>query len=485
MSAFDLVVIGSGPGGYVAAIRAAQLGLKTAVVEREHLGGVCLNWGCIPSKALLRSAEIVRLARHGEGFGLEFGAPPALSVSKAVSRSRAVSRQLNAGVAHLLQKNGVSVLWGEARVSRASPEGRLKVTVSDYKSPLTLPQHPPPSSRLGPGQYDARHVIVATGARPRVLPELPVDEEYVWSYYAALMPECLPTSLIIVGAGAIGVEFACFYRSLGIDVLLIEAASTILPAEDAEIVQIARRQLQKQGIRILTGVTVEASTRTNDGVSITVKNADGQSETHSADRVISAVGVVANTAGLGLEDCGVELERGWIKTRGAGRTNVDGLYAIGDVAGPPMLAHKAEHEGIACVEAIAGQSHHEQVDEPAIPACIFSNPNIASIGMTEAGARAAGLAVRVGKFPLRANGKALAYGETDGLVKVLFDAGSDRVLGAQMIGSEVPELIGTIATAIAAKMTYAQFRRIVFPHPTIAEAIFESALAAHESAIHV
>ena len=482
MTNFDVVVIGAGPGGYVAAIRAAQLGLKAAVVEREHLGGICLNWGCIPSKSLLRSAEMLRLARAGKDYGLMSAGDHSLDLDQAVARSRQVSKQLNTGVTQLLAKNSVSVIWGEASLAPADGEG-FAISVTSYEPFLNLPQHAAPAGRLGPGTYTARNVILATGARPRVLPQLIPDEKLVWTYFRALMPDRRPRSLIVVGSGAIGSEFASFYRDAGSDVLLVEMEDRILPSEDPEISQFVRRQFQKQGMKILTGATVESSTRDGDAMTLVIRTSDGQTATHTAERVISAVGVVANTEGLGLESLGVEMERGWIKTGAAGRTNVAGLYAIGDVAGPPMLAHKAEHQGIACAEAIAAPSARA-AETSLIPACTFCHPHVASIGLDEQRARDGGYDVLVGKFPMRGNGKALAYGEPDGLIKTVFDAQTGKLLGAQMAGTEVSELIGIVATAIKAGLTFDEVTHIVFPHPTVSEAVYESILAAKNRAIH-
>ena len=467
----------------MAAIRAAQLGLSVAVIEREHLGGVCLNWGCIPSKSLLRSAEVYRLAKHSKDFGIALATEPTLVLPDAVSRSRAVSKQLNMGVSYLLAKNKVTVIWGSASmVSQDAPYTQIEVT--DFRSASGLPQHAPPTDKHGPGRYSAKHVVVATGARPRVLPELLPDEKFIWTYFKALMPDIPPKSLIVVGSGAIGVEFASFYRDLGSEVTLVEMLDRILPAEDAEIAQLARRFFQKQGIKILTGSRVRSSGVNSDGVCLKIESADGKSADYNADRVISAVGVVPNVSGLGLESLGILVEPGgWIKTDAVGRTNVDGIYAIGDVAGPPMLAHKAEHQGVVCVEAISSGSN--EPIHSAVPACTFCNPPIASIGLTEERAMAEGRAVKVGRFPLRANGKALAYGEPDGMIKTVFDSATGRIVGAQMIGSEVPELIGSVATAIAAGMTMESFRNVMFPHPTISEALFESVLAAEGRPLHV
>jgi dihydrolipoamide dehydrogenase len=490
-TAFDILVIGSGPGGYVAAIRAAQLGFRTAIVEREHLGGICLNWGCIPSKALLRSAEILKCGREAASFGINNARSAEPDLSHVVMRSRLVSKQLNGGVGYLLDKNGIAIIWGEATIESApAAGGYAEITVEAPRNPARQPQHAPPKGKLGPGRYRAKHIIIATGARPRVLPGLAPDGVRIWTYFEAMVPAELPRSLIVVGSGAIGVEFASFYRTLGVDVTLIEAQQQILPMEDAEIVQIARRQFQKQGMKILTGIKVVAAETAESGESgeihLTIETLTGERSTLIAERVISAVGIVANTSGLGLDRLSVDLKdgSGYIKIDNVGRTSVPGIYAIGDVAGPPMLAHKAEHQGVICVESIKGMAVNP-LDDTKIPSCTFCNPQIASVGLTEAQARNAGRDVLVGRFPFRANGKAIAIGETEGLVKTVFDAATKQLLGAQLIGAEVTELIGTFALAIEMKATLDNFRHTVFPHPTLSETIFESALSADMAALHL
>jgi dihydrolipoamide dehydrogenase len=474
---FDLVVIGSGPGGYVAAIRASQLGLKTAIVEREHLGGICLNWGCIPSKALLRSAEVYDLFRHAKDFGL--AADNVRFDAKAVvQRSRDVSQRLNRGVAGLLKKNDVTVIWGEAtliapaqvRVSETSRPGR--------RSPATSPQQ-----ALGAGEYSADQIIIATGARPRNLPGLAPDGESIWSYFEAMIPEQIPDSLLVVGSGAIGIELASFYRTMGAKVTVVEALDQILPAEDVEIASSARKQFEKQGIAILTAAKVSDIKKAGDGLlAATVAQGDRIEEIF-AEKAIVAIGVQGNVERLGLEGLGVKIERGCIVTDAFGRTNVPGLYAIGDVAGPPMLAHKAEHEGVVCVEAIRGWKVHP-LERDRIPACTYSHPQVASVGLTEAEARASGYKLRIGRFPFSANGKAIALGEDQGMVKTLFDAKTGKLLGAHMVGAEVTELIQGFVLAMGLETTEEELFRAVFPHPTLSEAMHESILAAYGRAIH-
>jgi dihydrolipoamide dehydrogenase len=475
---YDLIVIGAGPGGYVAAIRAAQLGLKTAVVEREHLGGICLNWGCIPTKALLRSADVYRLARSAGDYGLTV-AEPGFDIAKIIARSREVAGKLNAGVEFLLRKNKVDVIFGQALL-----KGAGAVEVSPTQKPAVTPQAPKPKSALGPGVYNAKNIIVATGARPRVLPGMEPDGRLIWTYFEALKPDKLPKSLLIVGAGAIGVEFASFYRAFGVEVTLVEALPRILPAEDAEIAALARKSFVRQGIEILDGTKVSAVEKRDDGVIATLTGADGATRKIEAERLLSAAGVVANVEGFGLEALGVKIERGVIAVDGSGATNVAGIFAIGDVAGGPMLAHKAEHEGVACVEAIARKNAHPRAKTP-IPACTYAHPQVASVGLTEADAKAAGFELKIGRFPLSANGKAIALGEPEGLVKTIFDAKSGRLLGAHIIGAEATELIQGFVIAMNLETTEEELMHTVFPHPTVSEAMHESVLAAYGRAIHI
>ncbi len=459
---FDVIVLGAGPGGYVAAIRAAQLGMKTAVVEEKHLGGICLNWGCIPTKALLRSAEVLELMQHAGDYGLKADAV-SFDFQAIIKRSRAVSRRLNRGVGHLLKKNGVTVLEGRGRLLGG---GRLAVTGK------------------AEGEYAAQHIIIATGARPRDLPGLERDGKLVWSYFEALNPDRLPKSLLVVGSGAIGMEFASFYNALGVDVTVVEIMDRILPAEDAEIAQIARRQLEKAGIRILTGAKVAKLDKGRETVTATIE-AGEETEKLTVERVLSAVGVVANIEDIGLEKAGVKTERGIIKVDGFLRTSTPGIYAIGDVAGPPMLAHKAEHEGVICVEKIAGLDNVHPMDRDRIPGCTYCHPQVASVGLTEEEAKKRGHEVRVGRFPFLANGKAIALGDDQGLVKTVFDAKTGQLLGAHMVGPEVTEMIQGFVIAMGLETTEEELMHTIFPHPTLSETMHESVLDAWERAIHI
>ncbi len=478
-TSFDVVVIGSGPGGYVTAIRAAQLGFKTAIVEREHIGGICPNWGCIPTKALLRSAEIYRYATHGKAYGVTVEGRVGFDAAAIVQRSRGVSAQLNGGVGFLLKKNKVEVIWGEAEIVKP---GEVNVTAT--KKPAFQPQNPVPKGVQGPGLYKAKHIIVATGARPRALPGLEADGERIWTYFEAMVPKAMPKSLIVMGSGAIGIEFASFYRTFGVDVTVIELLPQILPVEDAEIAALARKAFEKEGIKIHTGAKVTAVEKTAEGVTAVVELGPGKIERISAEKLISAVGVVGNVEGLGLEKLGVRVDRGTVVTDGLGRTNVPGIYAIGDVAGPPMLAHKAEHEGVICVEAIKGLPVHA-MDKAKIPGCTYCHPQIASVGLTEARAKEGGREVKVGRFPFRGNGKAIALGEPEGMVKTIFDAKTGQLLGAHMIGTEVTELIQGYVVAMQLETTEEDLMHTVFPHPTLSEMMHESVLDAYGRVIHM
>src|SRR3954447_2426112 len=426
-TSFDIIIIGSGPGGYVTAIRAAQLGFKVAIVEKSYLGGICLNWGCIPTKALLRSAEIYHYMQHAKDYGLS-AEKVSFDPKAVVQRSRGVSKRLNDGVGFLMKKNKVSVIWGEAAI-----EAPGKVTVKTGNTEA-------PKGTLGPGSYQAKHIILATGARPRVLPGLEPDQKLVWTYFEAMVPERMPKSLLVIGSGAIGIEFASFYRTLGADVTVVEVLPQILPVEDAEIATFARKAFEKQGIKIFTGAKVTKLDKKADSVTATIDDGKGGTQTLTVERVISAVGVVGNIENLGLEKLGVKTDRGAIVIDGHGRTNVPGIYAIGDVAGPPMLAHKGEHEGVVCVEAIKGLNPHP-LDKLKIPGCTYCSPQIASVGLTEAAAKARGREIKVGRFPFVGNGKAIALGEDQGFTKTIFDAKTGQLLGAHMIGAEVTELI--------------------------------------------
>ncbi len=478
-TAFDVIVIGAGPGGYVTAIRAAQLGFKTAIVEREHLGGICLNWGCIPTKALLRSAEVFHTATHAKDYGLNLSGSVTPDMGAIVKRSRGVSTQLNGGVGFLLKKNKVTVIWGEAAIEKP---GQVAVRAT-AKAPMQ-PQVPPPKGTLGAGSYQAKHIVIATGARPRVLPGLEPDGKQVWTYFEAMVPQSLPRSLLVVGSGAIGIEFASFYRTLGTEVTVVEMLPQILPAEDAEIAALARKRFEKQGIKIITGAKVAGLEKRSDGVLATIVDEKGQQSRLEVERVISAVGVIGNVEGLGLEKLGLKFERGTIATDGYGRTNVAGIYAIGDVAGPPMLAHKAEHEGVVCIEAIKGLTVHG-LDKAKIPGCTYCHPQIASVGQTEAKAKEQGRDVRIGRFPFQGNGKAIALGEPDGLVKTIFDRKTGQLLGAHMIGAEVTELIQGFVVAMNLETTEEELIHAVFPHPTLSEMMHESVLDAYGRVIHM
>ena len=462
-TSFDVAVVGGGPGGYVAAIRASQLGLRTALVEREQLGGVCLNWGCIPTKTLLHTADLYREMRQAERYGL--AAEPSFDLDKVVSRSRAVADQLNGGVKFLMRKHKVEVIDGEARLMGG---GGLAVA-RDGEAVAEL---------------EAEHVILATGARPRSLPGLEPDGRLVWTYREAMTPETMPRSLLVIGSGAIGVEFASFYHALGAEVTVVEVLPRILPVEDEEISAFARDQFGKQGIAIHTGATVESLTKGADGVTASIATEDGALEA-AFDRAILAVGVTGNVEGLGLEATAARVDRGAIAVNEWLETDEPGLYAIGDVAGPPLLAHKAMHEGVICVERIAGLETARPMDRRRIPGCTYCHPQIASVGLTEQAARETGRDVRVGRFPLAGNGKAIAIGDTAGMVKTVFDAETDELLGAHLIGPDVTEMIQGFAVAMGLETTEAELMETIFPHPTVSEAMHESVLDAYGRALHV
>ncbi|MPZ58665.1 MAG: dihydrolipoyl dehydrogenase [Rhizobiales bacterium] len=468
---FDIIIIGSGPGGYVTAIRAAQLGFKTAIVERDYLGGICLNWGCIPTKALLRTAEVFHMLQHAKDYGLS-AQNVAFDPKAVVERSRKVSKRLNDGVGFLMKKNKVSVIWGEAAIDAPG-----KVTVKPSKAEA-------PKGTLGPGVYQAKHIIIATGARPRALPGLEGDGKLVWTYFEAMAPDRMPKSLLVIGSGAIGIEFASFYRTLGADVTVVEVLPQILPVEDAEVAAFARKAFERQGIKIHTGAKVTKLDKKADSVIATIDDGKGKAQALEVERVISAVGVVGNIENLGLEKLGVKTDRGTIVIDGFCKTSVPGIYAIGDVAGPPMLAHKAEHEGVICVEAIKGL-HPHPMDKRMIPGCTYCTPQIASVGLTEAATKEQKKEVRVGRFPFAGNGKAIALGEDQGFVKVIFDKASGQLLGAHMVGAEVTELIQGYVIAMNLETTEEELMHTVFPHPTLSEMMKEAVLDAYGRVLNV
>ncbi|NOT42776.1 MAG: dihydrolipoyl dehydrogenase [Alphaproteobacteria bacterium] len=460
---FDLIVVGAGPGGYVAAIRAAQLGLKTAVVEREHLGGICLNWGCIPTKALLRSSEIFHLMHRLGEFG--FSADNIkFDLAKIVDRSRKVAAQLSNGVKFLMKKNKITVIDGEAKLT-----AKNKVVVTGK----------------GAGEYGAKNIIIATGARARSLPGLEADGKLVWTYKEAMVPPSMPQSLLVIGSGAIGIEFASFYRTLGCEVTVVEVLDRVLPVEDEEISALALKAFTKQGMKVLTGASVEKLAKGVDNVTASIKTKDGKTQTVTVDRVISAVGITGNVENLGLEAVGVKVDRGHIVVNEWAETAVPGLYAIGDVAGPPWLAHKASHEGVIAVERIAGVKGLHPLDVSKIPGCTYCWPQVASVGMTEAKAKASGREVKVGRFPYIGNGKAIALGDTEGLIKTVFDAKTGELLGAHMIGAEVTELIQGYTIARTLESTEAELMHTIFPHPTLSEMMHEAVLDAYGKVMHV
>jgi dihydrolipoamide dehydrogenase len=466
MTRFDVVIIGAGPGGYVAAIRAAQLGLSCAIVEREHLGGICLNWGCIPTKALLRTSELYTAMRHASAFGLAAD-NVRFDLKSVIERSRKVAARLSNGVAYLMRKNKITVIDGTARLKGG---GRIAVT---GKTGEALPD------------IEADHIIVATGARARTLPGLEPDGRLIWTYKEAMIPTSFPKSLVVVGSGAIGIEFASFYRGLGAEVTVVELLPRILPAEDAEISELARKAFARQGIAIHTDTRVERLAKEPDTVTATLRSADGAAREIAAERVILAIGITGNVEGIGLEEQGVKIDKGHIVVDEYCRTSASGLYAIGDVVGPPWLAHKASHEGIICVEKIAGVDGVHPIDKTAIPGCTYSAPQVASVGLTEEAAREAGHELKVGRFPYSANGKAIALGETEGLVKTIFDAETGALLGAHLIGAEATELIQGFAIAKTLETTEAELIATIFPHPTLSEMMGESVLDAYGRALHI
>ncbi len=470
---FDIVVIGGGPGGYVAAIRAAQLGYRTAVVEKEHLGGICLNWGCIPTKALLRTSEIYHLMHNLDQFGLSADNIK-FDFKKIIQRSRNVSKKLTMGIQHLMKKNKIEVIMGYGKLNGA---GKISVRESADRDSKKV------------ADIEANHIIFATGARARTLPGLEHDEELIWSYRKAMTPDEMPKSILVVGSGAIGIEFASFYRSMGAEVTVVEVMDRILPVEDAEISKIAHKSFEKQGLKILTQTTVSALKKGKNEVTATLKDKEGKSEDIKFERVILAVGVIGNTENLGLEGTRVNVERNQIRTDEFSATDEKGIYAIGDVASAPMLAHKASHEGMICVEKIAyddGKLDHEPtpMKKENIPGCTYCHPQIASVGLTEDKAKAAGYNIKVGRFPFSANGKAIALGDTDGMIKTIFNAETGELLGAHLIGPEVTEMIQGFVIGKTMEATEADFMHTIFPHPTISESMHESVLDAYKRAVH-
>ena len=469
MSDYDLIVLGSGPGGYVAAIRAAQLGLKTAIVERENLGGICLNWGCIPTKALLRSAEVYHYMQHAGAYGLK-AAEISADIDAVVKRSRGVAKQLNQGVTHLMKKNKITVHMGDGKLLAAN---KLAVTKDGKTEELT-----------------ARHIILATGARARDLPFAPADGKRIWTYRHAMVPPEMPKKLLVIGSGAIGIEFASFYNDMGAEVTVVEMMDRIVPVEDAEVSDFLEKALTKQGMTILTGAGVNSLKADAKGVTAEIKAKDGAITKAEFSHCIVAIGIVPNTESIGLEALKVETERGHVKTDPMCRTNVPGIWAIGDITAPPWLAHKASHEGVIAEEAIAQalgnkNVHPHAMDPKNIPGCTYCHPQIASVGLTEAKAKDAGYKVKVGKFPFMGNGKAIALGEAEGFVKTVFDEATGELLGAHMIGAEVTELIQGYTIGKQAELVEADFMQTVFPHPTLSEMMHESVLGAYGKALHI
>jgi dihydrolipoamide dehydrogenase len=465
----DLVVIGSGPGGYVAAIRAAQLGMKTAIVEREALGGVCLNWGCIPTKALLRTAEVYTNMKHAAEFGLK-AENVGFDLDAVVTRSRNVANRLSGGVQYLMKKNKIDVVMGTASLEKGATAPLVRIKTKE-----------------GEASIKAKHVILATGARARTLPQagLEPDGKIVWTAKEAMLPDVMPQKLLVIGSGAIGVEFASFYRALGAEVTIVEMLDRILPVEDEEISRMAEKQFKKQGMKILTGATVSGLEKRANSAKATVTGKDGKTETLECDRVVLAIGIVGNTEGLGLEALGAKVDKGHVVVDEWLRTGAPGLCAIGDVVGPPWLAHKASHEGVICVEKLAGRSGVHPLDVTKIPGCTYSNPQIASVGLTEARAKEKGFRTKVGRFPFSANGKAIALGEPEGLVKTVFDEKTGELLGAHMIGAEVTELIQGFGLVRSMEGTEEDLFHAVFPHPTLSEMMHEASLDAFGRVVHV
>ncbi len=462
---FDLAVIGAGPGGYVAAIRAAQLGMKTAVIEANHLGGICLNWGCIPTKALLRTSELYQQINHADEFGLKVDKVD-FDFTKVIKRSRAISEQLSKGVSHLLKKNKVEVIDGQAKFS----EGHKLSVIKDKKQTATV---------------IAPKIIIATGAHARSLPGLEPDGDNIWNYKEAMIPKNIPKSLLVIGSGAIGIEFASFYNALGVDVTVVEVMDRILPVEDEEISIFARKCFEKRGIKIHTHATVKELKKTTKGLQANITLEDGKKIDLSVEKAILAVGIVGNVEDLGLENTKVKVDKNHIQVGKWSQTAEPGVYAIGDVAGPPWLAHKASHEGVIVVEHIAGVKDLHSLKTNNVPGCTYSSPQIASIGLTEKQAQKTGHSIKVGRFPYLANGKAIALGETEGFIKTIFDSKTGELLGAHMVGAEVTELIQGFGIAKTLEATEAELMHTIFPHPTLSEMMHESVLDAFDRVIHI
>ena len=464
MENFYVVVIGGGPGGYVAAIRASQLKMKVALVESTHLGGICLNWGCIPTKALLRSSEVHHLIQHADAYGLKIEGKISVDLSKVVQRSRDVAKKLSGGIAHLLKKNKVTVYDGYGKLLG---KGQVGVT-KDNKPVATI---------------SGKHIILATGARARVIPGMEPDGKLIWSYREAMVPQSMPKSILVVGSGAIGIEFASFYRNMGVDVTVVEMIDRILPVEDEEISQLARKQFEKQGIKFLTASTVKSVKKSANDITATIESG-GKTQEVKADRLISAVGIVGNIENIGIENTKIKVEKGHIIVNEWLQTGEAGIYAIGDVVGAPWLAHKASHEAVICIEKIAGSNDVHPLNRDLIPGCTYSMPQIASVGWTEKKARESGREIKVGRFPFMGNGKAIALGEPEGLVKTIFDAKTGELLGAHMIGAEVTEMIQGFGIAKTGELTEAELMHTIFPHPTLSEMMHESTLDAFGKVIH-
>lgn len=477
---YDVIIIGAGPGGYVAAIRAAQLGFKVAIIEREHLGGICLNWGCIPTKALLRSAQVKNLAGRLSSFGLKLEGNIEPDIAAIVARSRSVASRLNGGVGFLMKKNKIDIIWGQARLQKK--ETGVEIRVSEAKLEPHQPAMPTPSKTLGAGTYQAKHIILATGARPRILNGFDIANEDIWSYFEALVPQKIPDSLLVIGSGAIGIEFASFYNAMGTKVTVVERLGNILTTEDEEISELALKELEAQGIKILTNTNIIKLEKQGQFFAV-VLDENGVKHNLVCEKLIAAIGVVPNIEGLGLEDIGVEI-KGNIRTDEWSRTNIANIYAIGDVAGAPMLAHKAEEEGVICVEKIADLPTAHPLDRSKIPSCIYCEPQIASVGLTEKAALEQGYNIKIGRYNFAANGKAIALGEEHGLIKTIFDSATGQLLGAHMLGAEVTELIQGFVIAMNLETTEDELMKTIFPHPTLSEMMKESVLDAYDIALN-